>query len=76
MRFVGESQEDLVKWYLDHASDEVSTANELKHEDALVKHIIRRMITKDKVLVVIQEDSKEEDRILAVNPNLDVAAMS
>lgn len=54
--------------------NEISTEAELENETRLINHIIGRLVSKEKTLVVLQESktSKMEDRVLVLNPNIEV----
>lgn len=72
----GESQKNIVNWYLNQKTEmnEISTEAELENETRLINHIIGRLVSKEKTLVVLQESktSKMEDRVLVLNPNIEV----
>jgi len=70
----GEKQKDIITRYIGDVEKSLSSEEELKFERNLVKYIINRMITKDGVLVVIEESTNgnEHERVLAVSANYDV----
>lgn len=63
-----------MNWYLNQKAEmnEISTENELESETKLINHIIGRLVSKENTLVVLQESKSPEDRVLVLNPNIEV----
>jgi hypothetical protein len=63
-----------MNWYINTNQDNITSEDALEQETLLVKRIIQRLVTKERILFVAQESSTGdlEDRILAVNPNFEV----
>jgi DNA replication licensing factor MCM6 len=67
----GEAQGEIISWYLDQKRDDFKSEEELVSERQLVKNIIHRLVTRDRVLLIIEEASSKnlDERILVVDPN-------
>ena len=71
--------EEVVAWYLNQQED-ISSEEELISERKLANRVIKRLITRDNVLMVLPhpedeegaEEREEESRIIAVHPNYEV----
>jgi len=61
----GMSQGDLVNWYL--SQNTYDSEADLIHASKLIRHMIQRLISKDNILIVTQDDSNQEKRILRVH---------
>eukprot|EP00937_MAST-01D_sp_MAST-1D-sp2_P004520 g4520.t1 len=82
----GCKQSEVVAWYLGQRMEEgVETEDELIQERRFVNRLIRRLVDRDGVLVVLEDEEteaageqgaevEEEDRIIAVHPNYDINA--
>eukprot|EP00026_Physarum_polycephalum_P000394 Phypoly_transcript_00395.p1 GENE.Phypoly_transcript_00395~~Phypoly_transcript_00395.p1 ORF type:complete len:799 (-),score=101.45 Phypoly_transcript_00395:2164-4560(-) len=71
----GMKQIEIVQWYINNAVEEREVAGDeaLAAELRLVKSVISRLITKDRVLLVVEDaPGNPDNRILAVHPNYHV----
>ena len=76
---MGLPQSQVVAWYLDQQED-ITSEEELIAERKLANRVIKRLVTRDNVLMVLPhpdddegaEERDEESRIIAVHPNYEV----
>jgi len=65
-------EEDLVAWYLEQVDDEIQTEAQMMEHVSLVRLIINRMISKDRVIIVQQASADPQRpmmRTLVKHPN-------
>merc|ERR1712187_290197 len=69
------TEEDLINWYMEQIEDDLQTEAEMYEQHYKVTHIIKRMIDKDRVILVYrQSDDSDhpERRQLTKHPNVNV----
>jgi len=71
----GMKQSDLVNWYLEEHSDTIEDMDELNRLKRLVETVIHKLVTDDGVLQIVgdYEEGNEENRVIMVNPNHEIA---
>lgn len=53
---------DVVTWYLsDVVKDEIQTEEQLLAENRIVRHVIKRLVEKDHVLVYLDPDTQDSE---------------
>merc|ERR1719166_561776 len=68
-------EEDLIAWYMETVEEDIQNEAQLVEQQHLVQSIINRMITKDRVILVVRESDnalRPEGRVLVKHPNYPV----
>lgn len=68
-------EEDLIAWYMETVEEDIQNEAQLVEQQHLVQSIINRMITKDRVILVVRESDnvlRPEGRVLLKHPNYPV----
>jgi DNA replication licensing factor MCM6 len=68
----GMRQKDLVAWYLEQ-NEELNNEDDVKREAKIVRHVLQRLVSKDRVLLELTSASSRDDRFLAVHPNYELS---
>jgi len=69
------TEEDLTGWYIEQIEEEIQTEQQLIEQMSLIGLIIKRLIDKDRVLIVYRpsdQPTKPELRVLVKHPNYPV----
>eukprot|EP01116_Phalansterium_solitarium_P020166 TRINITY_DN5870_c0_g1_i1.p1 TRINITY_DN5870_c0_g1~~TRINITY_DN5870_c0_g1_i1.p1 ORF type:complete len:820 (-),score=186.98 TRINITY_DN5870_c0_g1_i1:6-2465(-) len=66
---LGERQIELIKWYFDMVMDEFDSLEALEAENTVLRKLIERSISTDRVFTVIEKHPDPDERIIGVDPN-------
>lgn len=67
----GIKQKDLTKWYLNQIEDEIEKEEEIAAREELFDQVVQRLISREQVLMVLEENKDRSERVLTLHPNFD-----
>lgn len=68
-------EEDLIAWYMEQVEEQIQTEAQLFEQQSLVSKIVRRLVDKDRVILVLRasdDPMRPEGRVLVKHPNFPV----
>eukprot|EP00931_Biecheleriopsis_adriatica_P028891 TRINITY_DN1721_c0_g3_i2.p1 TRINITY_DN1721_c0_g3~~TRINITY_DN1721_c0_g3_i2.p1 ORF type:complete len:845 (+),score=245.30 TRINITY_DN1721_c0_g3_i2:63-2537(+) len=71
-------ESDLISWYMEQVEEDIQTEEQLFQQQHLVQLIVKRMVDKDRVVIVARESEdplQPEGRVLVKHPNVPLDSM-